>query len=181
MTTEDIVPWGVTLPSGGEMEFLQILAAGAGQATSSFKQGESVVAVNDFDFDGDLVLDRGTSSDLFYLVGAGKDMTFGKKPNTVTLPKVPTKMTGVKRQVLAAELGDLDGAGPVSQAVRQLFFRSTGTQTATLDTVLTTKVVTLVPAAGGDLILSDMDQATSEVIQVLSKLGYDAADPLAAP
>ncbi len=180
VSTDDFAPWAVTLPTGGEMEYLQTLAPGVGVMTSSFKRGETLVANDDLDLDGDSVNDRGTSSDLFYLIGAGKDMTFGKKPNTVTLAKVPTRMTGVARQVLAAELGDTDGPGPLGP-VRQVFLRSTGAQTATLDTVLTTKVLTLTAAANGNLVLSDMDQATAEVVQVLSKLGYDAADPLAAP
>lgn len=177
---DTFAPWAFSLPAGGEMEFLETLAPGTGMATASFKQGETLVAQNDIDFDGDSVLDRGTSSSLFYLIGNGKDAVFGKKPNTVTLPKVATKLTGVARQVLAAELGDTDGAGPAGP-VRQVFFRSSGAQTATLDTVLTTKVLTVVPAANTGLILGDMNYATSAVIEALDKLGYDAADPLAIP
>ncbi len=173
-------PWAYTLPAAGELEFLQTLAPGTGVATASFKQGETVQALDDLDLDGDSLFDRGTSSTLSDLIGNGKNTVFGKKPNTLTLPKVATKLTGVAREVLAAELGDPDGPG-LSGPVRQVFYRSSGAQTATLDTVTTTKVLTVVPAADTGLILGDMNYATKAVIEALDKLGYDAADPLAAP
>jgi hypothetical protein len=175
ISTDDYVPWTESLPAGGEMEFLQTAAPGVGIMTSSFKQGRTVVANNDVSLDDDMIFDTGVSSDLFYLIGSGKDIAFGKRPNTITLPKVPTRMTGVARQVLDATLGDN------MDPVRQVFYRSTGTQTATLDTVLTTKVITLLPAATGGLSLSDMAQATTEVEAALSKLGFDPATPIPPP
>ena len=65
--------------------------------------------------------------------------------------------------------------------MRQLFFRSSGAQTATLDSVITGQVATVLPAKETGLVLGDINYATLLVIQALDKLGYDAADPLAVP
>ena len=176
MDTAAYAPWDVALPAPGQWEFLQTLAPGTNAATASLKMGETLTANDDLDLEGDLTNDRGTSTMVSYLIGGAKDMTFGKAPNSVLLPKVPSKMTGVARSVLDAELDDADGAGPMG-AIRRVFFRSSGAQTATLDTVLTTQVMTVLPASNTGLVLGDLNYATSAVTALLDKLGYDAAQP----
>jgi hypothetical protein len=79
------------------------------------------------------------------------------------------------RQVLDADFGDQDGDATDFTPLKQTFYSGAGAQTATLDTVMTTKVLTADPAIGSGLVRGTLDYALFLVKAELDNLGYDPA------
>lgn len=168
-------PWDGVLAAENELEFMETAAPGVGQFTVSFKSGEASNIVEDADLDGDGIMETGKASSMSYLIGAAKPLTVKTGTVSVTLPSVATTMAGKVRQILDADFGDQDGAATDFTPLKQTFYSGAGAQTATLDTVLTTKVLTADPAIGSGLVRGTLDYALFLVKAELDKLGYDPA------
>ena len=173
--TASYKPWDGILAAENELEFMETAAPGVAQFTVSFKSGEASEIVEDADLDGDGIMETGTTSSVSYLIGAAKPLTVKTGTVSVTLPSVATTLAGTVRQVLDADFGDQDGDATDFTPLKQTFYSGAGAQTATLDTVMTTKVLTADPAIGSGLVRGTLDYALFLVKDELDKLGYDPA------
>jgi hypothetical protein len=178
--TTTYADWNATLPAAGQLEYLETLATAAGSFNISYKNGQSISSLFTDDLDGDGQMDDAQFAEMSYLMGAAKRTTFGLGAAAVSADKVAATLTGQALSNLSGFFADADGAG-VALPARQSYLRTSGAQTGTLDTVLTTKVLTVLPSSTSGLKLGELPYATQVVITELDKLGYDAADPLAVP
>lgn len=179
-TVEDgnFKPWDGVLAPINDLEYLETVAQGVDQFTVSLKGGEALEIDHDADLDNDGINETGRTGSVSFLIGAGKPTKFGTGITAITLPRVATTLAGNVHQVMDADFGDSDGPDFNDfLPVRQTYYRGSGAQTGTLDTLTTGKVLTVDPAIGSGLVRGTMEYAVSLVTAELEKLGYENAQP----
>lgn len=171
-------PWDGILAPINDLEYLETVAPGVDQFTLSLKGGEALEINQDADLDGDGIMETGRTGSVSFLIGAAKPTKFGTGVAAITMPRVATTLAGNVHQVLDADFGDEDGPDFTDfLPIRQTYYRGSGAQTATLDTLTTGKVLTVDPAIGSGLVRGTIEYALSLVTAELAKLGYENAQP----
>lgn len=133
--------WGPNFPADALWEYQSVKATGNNAFTISLKLGTSANFSGDLNNDGQA--DAAKEGLVSFLVGVGGPRTFGKGVAAVTVPQVPARLAGVKREAQQTEFGPLESP----QAFGAVYYRGAGAQTATLDVKLTTEALAVTAPA----------------------------------